>query len=210
MDVCTSLVQAYLHVNGYFTTTDYPLVEERLHNSPRTLTDMDTLAVRLGVHESHSDHAPKPRVSGPLVAQADPQLAIPPGSADMIVAEIKQGRARINPAARKRNALGGALARFGCCQVNEAADLVRDLLEHGRARSSRGHSIRMVLFASQGERAPRAWHWVRLDHVFRFLDDYLTHEQNRLGHVDLHDPTLAWLTMLHKCGLSLTTAETES
>jgi len=47
MDVSTSLVQAYLHVNGYFTAADYPLVESARNSAPRTLTDIDMLAVRL-------------------------------------------------------------------------------------------------------------------------------------------------------------------
>lgn len=203
MDVCTSLVQAYLHVNGYFTTTDYPLVEQVPHQPPRTLTDMDMLAVRFAGHESTMDGVRKPRVSGPVSAEVDPVLGVKDGQTDMIVAEIKQGRAQVNPGARNRHALAGALARFGCCAKREAPSLVRTLLQHGHAQGEQGHVIRMVLFASQGERAPRGWHWVHLDHVFMFLDGYLTREQKTLGHVDLHDPALAWLTLLHKCDLSL-------
>jgi hypothetical protein len=47
VDVSTSLVQAYPHVNGYFTAADYPLVEPARDTAPRTLTDIDMLAVRL-------------------------------------------------------------------------------------------------------------------------------------------------------------------
>lgn len=203
MDVATHLVQAYLHVNGYFTTVDYPLVEQLLHQPPRTLTDVDMLAVRLDGREGDSDGTRKPRVSGPTVPKVDPALKVPTGHTDMIVAEIKQGRARINPASRTRGMLGAALARFGCCPTRMAPDLVRSLLQHGQAQADNGHVIRMVLFASQGERAPNGWHWVHLDHVFRFLDDYLRREQKVLGHVDLRDPALAWLSLMRKCGLSI-------
>lgn len=44
MDVATSVVQAYLHLNGYFTATDYPLVESVRDASPRMLTDIDGTA----------------------------------------------------------------------------------------------------------------------------------------------------------------------
>jgi ribose-phosphate pyrophosphokinase len=37
MDVGTSLVQAYLHINGYFTATDYPLLESRRDAALRVL-----------------------------------------------------------------------------------------------------------------------------------------------------------------------------
>ncbi len=45
MDVGTSLVQTYLRVNGYFTATEYPLIETVRDGSPRTVTDIDMLAV---------------------------------------------------------------------------------------------------------------------------------------------------------------------
>ena len=61
----------------------------------------------------------------------------------------------------------------------------------------------MVLFASQGDRAPRGWHWMHLDHVFRFLEAYLRRQGARVSHADLHDPALAWLSLLHKCGLAI-------
>lgn len=205
MDVSTSLVQAYLHVNGYFTATDYPLVESTRGEPSRTLTDIDLLAVRLARPAS----APANRtvgespVKGPVTPEADPALECPDRGADMIVAEIKQGRARVNPGSRNRQVLAAALTRFGCCDAAEAASLVKALLQHGRAQGRAGHIIRMVLFASRGERAPRGWHWVHLEHVFRFLDEYLRQQQPVLGNVDLHDPALAWLSLLRKCELTL-------
>jgi len=207
MDVGTSLVQAYLHINGYFTATDYPLVETARDLSPRTLTDIDMLAVRFARpagHEGRPDRGKRlKKVAGPMVAQADPALECPDHHTDMIVAEVKQGRAQVNSASRNRHALAAALARFGCCDAAEAPVIVEDLLHHGRAQGVRDHVVRMVLFASRGEQAPRGWHWIHLDHVFRFLDDYLRAQSDVLGSVDLHDPALSWLSLLHKCDLTL-------
>jgi len=210
MDVGTSLVQAYLHVNGYFTAADYPLVETGRDQTPRTLTDIDLLAVRFGRADINPDRSRRrhPKVTGPVSIDVDPALGASPERTDMIVAEVKQGRAQVNPGARNRQALAAAIARFGCCAPHEAPGMVKTLLQHGRAQGVDDHMVRMVLFASSGERAPRGWHWVHLDHVFRFLDDYLRREQTRLGHVDLHDPALAWLALLHKCQLALTDERT--
>lgn len=206
MDVSTSLVQAYLHVNGYFTATDYPLVESGRDQAPRTLTDIDLLAVRFGRSTQQRTPSRKHRgsVTGPVSADSDPALRCPDEQTDMIVAEVTQGRAQVNAGARNRHALAAAIARFGCCDANDAPGMVHTLLQRGHAQGSGDHTVRMVLFASSGERAPRGWHWVHLDHVFRFLDGYLRREQSTLGHVDLHDPALAWLTLLHKCHLELT------
>ena len=211
MDVSTSLVQAYLHVNGYFTAADYPLVESVRDSAPRTLTDIDMLAVRLARPTVMAHRAePGRRVSGPVAVHTDPALASPRDGTDMIVAEIKQGRAQVNPGSRNRHVLAAALTRFGCCESAAAPSLVQALLQDGHAKDDTGHVIRMVLFASRGERAPQGWHWVHLDHVFRFLDAYLRLERGVLGGVDLRDRALSWLTLLAKCGLSLNPEDPET
>lgn len=206
-DVSTDLVQAYLHVNGYFTATDYPLLESRHDSAPRMVTDMDMLAVRLAHPENDNHKSGKKtsghRVTGPVVASADPALQCPADRTDMIVAEVKQGLARVNPATRNRHALAGALARFGCCDVASAPKVVGGLLQRGKSVSKNGHVVRMVLFASRGERAPRGWHWVHLDHVITYLDRYLRNRGDMLKHVDLHDPALSWLSLLGKCELTI-------
>jgi hypothetical protein len=212
MDVSTSLVQAYLHVNGYFTAADYPLVESARNSSPRILTDIDMLAVRLARPTVTQAHRAEPgrRVSGPVAVNPDPALASPPDGTDMIVAEVKQGRAQVNPGSRNRHVLAAALTRFGCCESAAAPGLVEALLQDGCARDDTGHVIRMVLFASRGEWAPQGWHWVHLDHVFRFLDDYLRVERGVLSGVDLRDRALSWLSLMAKCGLSLNPRDPES
>ena len=202
MDVCTDLVRAYLHVNGYFTTTDYPLVEAKPNKAPRTLTDIDILAVRFG-RDDASYEEDRFGVKGPLRTGTDPALKCTDTRTDMIVAEIKQGRAEVNPGLRRRNALTAALVRFGCCPPDTAPGVVKTLLQLGRAETAERHIVRMVLFASRGEQAPRGWHWIHIDHVFHYLQNFLQQESDTLATVDFHDPALAWLSLLRKCDLQL-------
>lgn len=46
MDTAVALVQAYLHVNGYFTIAEYPVLEALRADQVRTVTDLDILAYR--------------------------------------------------------------------------------------------------------------------------------------------------------------------
>ena len=46
MDNAVALVQAYLRVNGYFTVSEYPIVEASRRGGYRTATDLDILAFR--------------------------------------------------------------------------------------------------------------------------------------------------------------------
>ena len=47
MDTAVALVQAYLHVNGYFTVVEHPVLESLRAGQVRTVTDLDVLAYRL-------------------------------------------------------------------------------------------------------------------------------------------------------------------
>jgi len=202
MDVGTQLVQAYLRLNGYLTVAEYPLVEERRHDAIRTLTDIDLLAVRFDVANDGKSGKGR-RVSGPLASAPDPLLGGPEVGTDMIVAEVKQGRAFVNPATHDPAVLAAVLTRFGCCQDGESRQLVQQLQRDGTATSEMGHTVRMVLFAARGERAPHGWHWVHLDRVVAFVDGYLRKHSAQFGGVDLKDPALAWLALLQKCGFNL-------
>ena len=46
MDNVVALVQTYLHVNGYFTIAEYPIIGRGQHGGYRTVTDLDILAFR--------------------------------------------------------------------------------------------------------------------------------------------------------------------
>ena len=51
MDHAVALVETYLRVNGYFTVTEYPLVEVCRYGNYRTATDLDLLAFRFPMPE---------------------------------------------------------------------------------------------------------------------------------------------------------------
>jgi hypothetical protein len=46
MDTAVALIETYLGVNGYFTVTEYPIIETARSGGYRTVTDLDVLAVR--------------------------------------------------------------------------------------------------------------------------------------------------------------------
>ena len=46
MDMGVCLVQSYLRVHGYFTVSEYPILEAMRHGDHRIATDIDILAVR--------------------------------------------------------------------------------------------------------------------------------------------------------------------
>ena len=93
MDNAVALVRAYLHVNGYFTVTEYPVLEAARHGGYRTVTDLDVLAVRFpGAGRRVLGRGGRHRF------ETDPALRVPADRPDMLVAEVKEGRGRFNEA----------------------------------------------------------------------------------------------------------------
>lgn len=197
MDNAVALVQAYLRVNGYFTVAEYPVVEST-RSGVRTMTDLDLLAFRFpragrlvpargGAEQRHRGMDTIP----------DPALGVGPERSDMIVGEVKEGRAVLNAAATDPATLRVALVRFGCCSPEEAPELVTNLLRDGHALLPVGHEIRVVAFGSTVD-APRSYHTVTLGHVLTFLQEYLREHWEVIGHTDNKDPAFGFLVLLEK------------
>lgn len=196
MDHAVALVQAYLHVNGYLTVTEYPVLEALRHGY-RTATDLDILAFRF---PGAGRLAPARQAGhGEDSYAPDPVLGATADRADMLIGEVKEGRARLNPAARDREVLAAALARFGCCSAHQAGGAVDDLLRRGHATTPCGHRIRMVVFASttDGSDAPHC-KVIPMGHVVEYLQDYLREHWDAVGHTQLKDPALGFLQILEK------------
>lgn len=196
MDSAVGLVQAYLRVNGYFTVSEYPIVEAR--HGYQAATDMDVLAFRFPGTERVIPGEDE-RGRGPRAAfRVDPLLEVPDGQPDMIVGEVKEGDAEFNRTGRRPEVLAAALARFGCCPGSAAEALVDELLGAGSAATPDGHTVRLVAFGSTVSGTGGSYLRVPLGHVARFLDAWLQEHWDVLRHAQLKDPVLAFLAMMVK------------
>jgi hypothetical protein len=193
------LVRAYLHVNGYFTVSEYPVLEQQRGGGYRTVTDLDVLAFRF------AGAGPMPVAPGrhPLLAPAllepDAVLGRRRGEADMIVAEVKEGHARLNRAARDPGVLEAALVRFGCCEAKEAGQVVVRLIQKGEASTGHGHRIRLLAFGSTVPGAGSGGYTaISLGHVLSFLRTHLRDNWEVVQHAQVLDPALGFLSLLEK------------
>jgi hypothetical protein len=201
MDNAVALVQAYLHVNGYFTVSEYPVIEVVRHGGYRTVTDLDILAFRFPgagrlIPRSGSKsatHADEQEYG------LDPALGIPAEQSDMLIGEVKEGRAELNEGARDPLVLRTALARFGCCSPAEAGNLAESLLRKGHTILPSGHRLRMVAFgAVREEDGTHTYDTLSMGHVVRFLQEYLRQHWDVLRHAQFKDPAFGFLMTLEK------------
>ena len=201
MDTAVGLVQAYLHVNGYFTVAEYPVLEAFRNGDMRAVTDLDILAFRFA---GAGHDVIRGRGRRPLAERArvpDPLLNCPADRPDMIVGEVKEGAARLNAAMRDPAVLEVALVRFGCCPSDHAAPVTRQLLTEGHATTPTGHAIRMIAFGDSPDGDQRElFTTVSMRHVVVFLRAYLRDNWAVLRHTQFRDSTFGVLALIEKWG----------
>lgn len=199
MDVAVDLVQAFLRFNGYLTVSEWQIQTLNKRGDWETLTDVDMLALRfpgelyLADMHGHSDLAGY--LSGaPLFLEDE--------TVDVIIGEVKEGEAVLNPKLTRHETLHNVLHRlewlYGEGQMEQ---VVNDLAERNvcytEARGGGMIRTRLVAFG----RAPEATLNVIplaqiLERLSRVLDEY----EDLLRSARFSSPSAATLKLLHKTG----------
>lgn len=204
MDNAVALVQAYLRVNGYFTVTEFPIVETGKSGLPRTATDIDVLAFRFPAAARLVPRHGRSSTRDVAFAEIDPSLGLRDGEADMLVGEVKEGKAVLNRGATEPAVLRAALTRFGCCSHEHAERLVAELMRKGTAQTEHGHRIRLAAFGStHGDGGARGCRVVLLSQVIAYLERYIDRHWDTLRLAEFKEPGLAFMGVLKKTGMTM-------
>lgn len=201
MNAGVDLVQAYLHLNGYFTITELPVIRHT-RRGYQEVTDLDVLAVRFP-HAAFTIPGGRPGPADDLSLGLDGALVRrDPGAVDVIIGEVKEGKARINDALRLPDALFTAVRRVGCVPDDELGRVVDALREEGQAHAQGSSGVdyrfRIVAFGGgKSGRRPR-YEVVALDHVATFVENYLDRYHDILTPSDLPETALGILHLLRK------------
>lgn len=196
MDHAVALVQAYLQLNGYFTSAEYPIIAGTARSGFRTLTDIDILAFRFPSGQPMARPGRR-SPAGLDVTDLDSGLAVPTNSIDMIIGEVKEGRVGINTGIRDPEILKTVVSRFG--EVGDAEMIVSHLLENGTAEIPPSFSVRLIAFGSfpPGSAVPPC-RIISLGHVLTFLQRYVRKHWHMLRHLQFKDPAFGFLMTLEK------------
>ena len=199
MDHAVSLVQAYLQLNGYFTSAEYPIIASAGRTGVRTITDIDILAFRFPTGFPMPQPMRKRAPQGGLdVTELDAGLGVPADSIDMIIGEVKEGRVGINTGVRDPEVLRVVVSRLGD-SGEEIGRVVHQLLKGGTATSPGGVVVRLIAFGSfpPGSAVPPC-RIISLGHVLDYLQKYVTRHWGVLRHLQFKDPAFGFLMTLEK------------
>ena len=200
MDMGVALVQAYLRVHGYFTVSEYPVLEALGRGDHRTATDIDILATRFPHACQLVPYRGRRDDQDVELQTPDAVLGVDPHAVDMIIGEVKIGAAELNRAATDPAVLRAVLMRFGCCDYDATFQIVETLLREGRAVNPAGHQIRMLAFGSVAPAGHQRHRVVLLRDVVAFLRRHLRDHWEIVHRADLKDPAFSFLMRLEKAG----------
>ena len=193
MDTAVGLVQSYLYMNGYFTVTEYPVLELIADGEYRTVTDVDMLALRIPGAGRTSDS-----LSSAIVA-VDPALDVDLDRVDLIIAEVKEGKAELNASARDPKVLRAALNRFGVVPDDRIAAVVEQLLEDGEAEHPEGARVRLMAFGSRPPVQRRTkYRWMLHGDLVGFMHRTIDEHWSAAQTIQSKDPALSFLLLLEK------------
>ncbi len=196
MDTAVALVQAYLHVNGYLTVTEYPVAELTRRHGIQSATDIDILAIRLPQAGGVVPARKKNHVNGFV---ADPVLGVEEGLIDFIIAEVKEGPAQLNRGTRNPSVLTAVLLRFGCGPAAEVPENVTSLLKTGVSVTSTNMRIRLLAFGSEADAVPPVPSLeISHAHVLHFLRDHLQEHWKLFRTMHTTDPAFGFVLLMEK------------
>lgn len=196
MDTAVSLVQSYLFANGFFTVTEYPILETLSPGDSRTVTDIDVLALRFPGAGDSRRHA---TTSG-IVLEPDPELDLSDDLIEVIIGEVKEGAAELNRAARDPDVLRAVLDRFGRMRTEVAAEVVAELVKTGTAMHPSGMvRFRQMVFASlPPTRHSFRYTWVSHGHIVEWMREQVRTHWDKLKTVQSKNPALSYMILFEK------------
>jgi hypothetical protein len=195
MDTAVALVGSYLQANGFFTVTEYPILEVISGESTRTVTDIDVMALRF----PGAGGATSKAKTGGLRITPDPALGLTDQYIEVIIGEVKEGAADLNKAARDPEVLAAVLRRFGQMREEVSEALVGELIATGTAMHPAGIRMRLMVFASKPpNRHTTSYEWLSLGDIASWLRAQVHDNWDRMKAIQSKDPALGFLILFEK------------
>jgi len=196
MDTAVSLVQSYLFANGFFTVTEYPILETLTPGDSRTVTDIDVLALRFpGAGDTHRE-----ATTTGIMIERDPELGLSDEYIEVIIGEVKEGAAELNRAARDPAVLRAVLDRFGAMDPDVAQQVVDELVRTGTAMHPSGLvRFRQMVFASlPPTRYQYRYTWISHGHIVEWMREQVREHWDKIKTIQSKNPVLSYMILFEK------------
>jgi hypothetical protein len=204
MDIAVNLIESYLRLTGYLTLSEFEVQRKDEAGVFKTITDIDIMAMRMPgevfIGDPHADDGCE------LLLLEDPVLQLEEDCVDVIIGEVKQGGADLNPGIKDHGVLHSMLRRVAWLYAGAdlepvIAGLQANLVHHAPARGGEGRiRTRLVAF---GRSASSDLNTVSMSHVVSTLLRFFEDNAEAFRPVQFRDPAPAFLRLLLKAGFEV-------
>lgn len=202
VDIGIDLIESYLRINGYFTLTEFEVQRQVEGGGYETVTDVDVMGIRYpGELLAADEHDPSKRER--LLVE-DEVLELNLDDVDVIIGEVKQGKAVWNPNLVRHHTLHAVINRIQWLYGDPTHDVVKKLeadpVCFSEARGGGSIRTRLVAF---GRSPHNDVNTISLTHVFEFLVNYFEEFDDVLKPAQIKAPSAALVRLLVKTGFSV-------
>ncbi len=139
-----------------------------------------------------------------LLLGTDPRLETFETGVDVLVGEVKEGRARLNPALTRSQTVAFGLRRVGCCPEPEVEHTARRVVDEGSAWMQMPGGVpcraRLVAFAGYGMVDEPGMVTGPLAHCVEFITQRLREAREVAAGARFKDPVLGLFVLRAKLG----------
>jgi len=202
MDIAVNLVENYLRLTGYLTLSEFEVTRREKNGTFKTLTDIDVMAVRFPgavyIGDPHGDDECEA-----LVIE-DPVLQLEDDCVDVIIGEVKQGPAELNPGIKDHAVLHSMLRRVEWLYDEPAANVIEGLQSRNvhiaDARGGGRVRTRLVAFGRSSKNNVTT---ISHTHIIKTLLEVFSEHEDAFRPVQFKEPAPAFLRLLLKSGFDV-------
>lgn len=202
MDIAVNLVENYLRLNGYMTLSEFEVQRRDKEGRFKTVTDVDIMAIRFPGNIYIGD--PHQPTDSAMLLIDDPILGLEPNTIDVIVGEVKQGEAELNPGIKDHGVLHSMLRRVEWIYDGGIDTVIVGLQRDGlhRAPGKGGATVRTRLVAF-GRSHRSDLNTVSLSHMVTTLLGFFQEHEDAFRPIQFREPAPAFLSLLLKAGFQI-------
>lgn len=203
MDIAVNLVESYLRLTGYLTLSEFEVQRRDDQGHYKTITDVDIMAIRFPGAVVVGDPHTAAELESVIIE--DPALQLVEDCVDIIIGEVKQGPAELNPAIKDHGVLHSMLRRVEWLYespLNEVIQGLQTKLVHiGASRGEGTIRTRIVAF---GRSDVDNMTTMSLAHIVNTLLDVFSELEEAFRPTQFKEPAPAFLRLLLKSGFDVT------
>ena len=203
MDIAVNLVENYLRLTGYLTLSEWEVQREESDGTYRTLTDVDVMAVRFPGAVSVGD--PHGHTGCTSMVIDDAVLGLEDAMTDVIIGEVKQGPAELNPATKDHAVLHSMLRRVEWLYESSLIGVIEGLQTDGvSVTAARGGGTIRTRLVAFGRSDVDDLTVISYGHIITKLLGVFSEHEDAFRPVQFKEPAPAFLRLLLKAGFDVT------